>query len=166
MTAPLSVLAVDPGCEVSAWCLYVGGRVFSIGRDSNDATAYLVATSSSPNTVLAIEDMESFGMPVGREVFRTVRWSGRFIERWRGERRPVLVPRRLVKLTLCGSSRAKDGNVRQAVIDALGEPRTKARPNPNYPRRPSKDEWSAIAIALTYERLVREGRELELEVCP
>jgi hypothetical protein len=162
VTTPVSVLAVDPGCERSAACYYAAGEVFSLGIYPNEMLRCHVADAVDGVT-LVLESVESYGMPVGREVFRTVFWSGRFAERWTGARAPVLMPRRLVKLTLCGTSRAKDANVRQAVIDVLGEPPTKARPNPAYPRRPVKDEWSAIALALTYDRLVREGREGEVE---
>lgn len=161
--ALVSVLAVDPGCERSAWAFYDAGEVFSIGILPNDQFICHLDKYLHGPTVLAIESVESYGMPVGREVFRTVLWSGRFVQKWNGQAAPVLVPRRAVKLALCGSARAKDSNVRRAVLDLLGEPPTKARPNPRYPRRPSKDEWSAIAIALTFEQLVREGRAGELE---
>jgi len=60
----------------------------------------------------------SYGMPVGREVFETCLWIGRFIECWCGPY--TLVYRREVKSFLCADSRAKDSNVRQAVIDRYG----------------------------------------------
>ena len=112
--------------------------------------------------LLVLEDVQGYGMAVGKEVFRTCMWIGRFVEAWPGPH--VLLPRREVKLTLCGSARAKDKNVRQAVVDRLGPLPTKAAPNPAYgPRRPSSHEWSALALALTYAELVREGRAGELE---
>ena len=69
--------------------------------------------------VVVIEQVESYGMAVGREVFETVRWAGRFEE----AAHPVpvaLLPRRTVKLHLCGSPRANDGNVRMALLDRFG----------------------------------------------
>lgn len=166
MTLPVSVLAVDPGYEQSAWCRLEDGAVAALGMAPNGALRQLLAPDSI-GQVLAIEAVESYGMPVGREVFRTVLWSGRFAEVWRAGMAPVvLVPRRAVKLALCGTSTAKDANVRRAVLDRMGEPPTKERPNGAYPRRPVRDEWSALAIALTYEQLVREGRAGELETLP
>jgi hypothetical protein len=51
-------------------------------------------------------------MAVGAEVFDTVLWAGRFAEA--AHRVPVvMLPRRAVKLALCGDSRAKDANIRQ-----------------------------------------------------
>jgi hypothetical protein len=64
----------------------------------------------------------------------------------------VLLPRRAVKLALCGDSRAKDANIRQALIDRFGGKDAavgrKAAPGPLYGI--SRDVWSALAIAVTY----------------
>lgn len=69
--------------------------------------------------VVVIEKVESYGMAVGAEVFDTVLWAGRFAEA--AHRVPVvMLPRRAVKLALCGDSRAKDANIRQALIDRFG----------------------------------------------
>lgn len=61
------------------------------------------------------------------------------------------LPRRAVKLALCGDSRAKDANIRQALIDRFGGSAAigrKAAPGPLYGI--SRDVWSALAIAVTY----------------
>jgi hypothetical protein len=77
-------------------------------------------------------------------------WAGRFAEA--AHRVPVvLLPRRAVKLALCGDSRAKDANIRQAFIDRFGGSAAigrKAAPGPLYVI--SRDVWSALAIAVTY----------------
>ena len=67
---------------------------------------------------VALEMIASYGMPVGASTFMTCLWIGRFIEVARTEAR--LCYRKDVKMFLCGSMRAKDGNVRQALIDMLG----------------------------------------------
>ena len=67
-------------------------------------------------------------------------WAGRFAEA--AHRVPVvMLPRRAVKLALCGDSRAKDANIRQALIDRFGGSAAvgrKAAPGPavrDLPRR-------------------------------
>ena len=89
-------------------------------------------------------------MAVGAEVFDTVCWAGRFAEA--AHRVPVvMLPRRAVKLALCGDSRAKDANIRQALIDRFGGSAAigrKAAPGPLYGI--TRDVWSALAIAVTY----------------
>src|SRR5690606_27297734 len=69
--------------------------------------------------LLAYEMVASYGMPVGREVVETVLWTGRFVERW-SPYDATKVYRREVKTHLCGSMKAKDPNVWQAIIDRFG----------------------------------------------
>jgi hypothetical protein len=97
----------------------------------------------------------SYGMAVGATVFETCVWSGRFIERWLSGRayrpQPDRIYRKEVKMHLCGSMRAKDANVRQALIDRYGGKEAaigkKANPGPLYGM--SGDCWSALAVAIT-----------------
>lgn len=160
---PLSLLSIDPGSEQSAWCQRFDGRVIDLGIRSNaEVLSMLQHPYWQQRPLLVVEDLESFGMPVGRAVFRTAMWIGRFVQAWTGSH--VLLPRSEVKLTLCGSRRAKDGNVRQALIDQLGALPTKKKPNPRYGQhRPANHEWSALALALAYEQIAREGRAAELQ---
>jgi len=89
----------------------------------------------------------SYGMPVGREVFETVRWIGRFQQAWHKPEEVRLIYRRDVKLHLCGSMRAKDPHVWQALIDKLGPVGTKASPGPLYGVK--SHARSALAVAVT-----------------
>jgi hypothetical protein len=97
----------------------------------------------------------SYGMAVGREVFETCVWIGRFAEI---ARQPVqLVYRRDVKLHLCHSPRAKDANVRQALIDRLGPQGTKKNPGPTYGMK--SHLWAALAVGVyAMDKVVREER--------
>src|ERR1019366_6572924 len=103
-----------------------------------------------------IEMVASYGMAVGASVFDTCVWAGRFIECWSrtGFDRDWAagrVFRREVKLHLCGSARAKDANVRQALIDRYGGKEKavgrKKTPGPLYGLK--SDCWSALAVAIT-----------------
>lgn len=98
--------------------------------------------------LVAIEMIQSFGMAVGKSTFDTVRWIGIFEEALRSKCVPVqLVYRPAIKSHLCRSGRAKDANVRQALIDRFGEPGKKSAPGSTYGL--SGDAWSAFAIAVT-----------------
>jgi len=88
-------------------------------------------------------------MPVGADVFDTVFWSGRFVEAWGGDF--AMVPRLDVKMHLCHTARAKDGNVRQALIDRFGPVPTQKRPNHHYNGfKVATHLWAAFALAVTY----------------
>jgi hypothetical protein len=116
--------ALDPGTAQSAmvW-LTDDGRV-SGQILANDQLLFELSEHARIGgpAHLVIEEIQSFGMPVGREVFETVFWAGRFAEAWRGGAFHTwsLLSRRDVKLTLCGNARAKDPNIRQALIDRYG----------------------------------------------
>lgn len=148
------ILAIDPGTLESGWCLVgeVGGalRIFNSGTSANPAVLEMIRDtgSAAPHVeTLAIEMVASYGMPVGREVFETVVWIGRFLQVWRAPEEVRLIYRRDVKLELCGSARAKDGNIRQALIDRLGPVGLKKDPGPLYGVK--AHAWSALAVAVT-----------------
>jgi len=144
-----SILAIDPGSAQSAWLRFEGDRPQGFGITANDVLAKALRSGGLPDVVV-IEKIESYGMAVGAEVFDTVWWAGRFAEA--ASRVPVvMLPRRAVKLALCGDSRAKDANIRQALIDRFGGSAAVGRkrsPGPLYGI--SRDVWSALAIAVTY----------------
>jgi hypothetical protein len=65
-----------------------------------------------------------------------------------------------VKLHLCNSPRAKDGNVRQALIDRVGPQGTKKGQGPTYGIK--SHEWAALAVAVygwdkTFGRTTKHG---------
>ncbi|HEY3545077.1 MAG TPA: hypothetical protein VGK17_03175 [Propionicimonas sp.] len=144
-----TILAIDPGSAQSAWLKYDGSAPGAFGITSNEVLAKALRSGGLPDVVV-IEKIESFGMAVGAEVFDTVWWAGRFAEA-ASRVAVVMLPRRTVKLALCGDSRAKDANIRQALIDRFGGSEAigrKAAPGPLYGI--SRDVWSALAIAVTY----------------
>ena len=112
----MTVIGIDPGPEQSAYVRWDGQRVLRHGIEQNACLRGLVRAMVDEVTV--IEQVESYGMAVGRDVFETVHEAGRIYEATRGERRRLT--RRAVKLHLCGSSRAKDSNIRAALIDRFG----------------------------------------------
>jgi hypothetical protein len=154
----MRILAVDPGPEVSGVVTYCTDT----GTVSNPQPAAdnLVLTEAllelrDAHECMAIEMIASYGMPVGKDVFETCLWIGRFREIF-GWDRTTLVYRKDVKLELCGSPRARDSNIRQALLDrfpatgggakpAIG---TKASPGPLY--GVSKHAWSALAVGVTF----------------
>lgn len=144
-----TILAIDPGTTRSAWLRFGGDRPEGFGITANDVLVTALRTGGLPDVVV-IEKVESYGMAVGAEVFDTVWWAGRFAEA--AHRVPVvMLPRRAVKLALCADSRAKDANIRQALLDRFGGSAAigrKAAPGPLYGI--SRDVWSALAIAVTY----------------
>lgn len=153
----MTILAIDPGTTQSGWCIYNGDSVIDSGVMPNgEMLAFVERAHFRVNRCrLAIEMIASYGMAVGREVFETCVWIGRFQQAWYDPAGVELVYRKDVKLHLCGTTKAKDPNVRQALLDMF--PRTgggkvpqigtKAQPGPLY--GVSSHAWPALGVAVT-----------------
>lgn len=149
------VISIDPGHTKSAFVIFDPNfpdrPVRECGILENDALlTYL--KDFAKGDVLVIEMVESFGMAVGKEVFETVFWIGRFWQAFRGPRRERLF-RKGVKIHLCQTTRASDTNIRAVLMDRFGPGQDKAvgikkRQGPLYGLK--KDMWSALALALTF----------------
>ena len=145
MIAP--VVAIDPGPERSALVVWNGTAPNLLRYMSNDAILALLGTWKASDSACVIEQSASYGMAVGAEVFETCVWSGRFMEAF-GPDRVHRLPRLKVKQHLCHDSRAKDANIRQALIDRFGKPGTKKTPGALF--GVSGDLWAALAVAVTW----------------
>lgn len=150
----MRVFAIDPGYEQSAWVLWDGDRIWAHGIVPNSTLLGHFTVDASDYTSVVLEQIESFGMAVGREVFETVFWTGRFFEAALSASVPHVsrMPRKAVKLHLCQSARAQDTNIRTALVDRFGGKvaaiGTKKAQGPLYGIK--SHEWSALAIAVTW----------------
>jgi len=149
----MKLLAIDPGNEQSAWVKYdtADNIILDFGIMPNKELKKSLETGLIDADYLAIEMIASYGMAVGKSVFETCVWIGRFIELWGNNY--SFVYRKDVKMYLCGSMKAKDVNIRQAIMDRYGSTREKAigtKKNPGALYGVSKDVWAALGIALTY----------------
>ncbi len=155
------ILAIDPGTTQSGYVqLTRSGEVTAHGILENEELLEALKAWNNPHLIedIAIEMIASQGMAVGAETFETCVWIGRFLQMWedggtsrRSPGRRIL--RREVKLTICGNTRAKDANVRQALIDRYGPTKEiavgrKKTPGPLYGIR--SHEWAALAVGVTY----------------
>lgn len=152
----MRILAIDPGTEESGWCLLQNGGVLESGVMPNrEMLAVVAGYRRYGEDQLAIEMIASYGMAVGREVFETCVWVGRFVQAWRHPEAVRLVYRRDVKLHLCGSAKAKDANIRQALLDLLGPQGTKKAPGPTYGVK--SHAWAALGVAVTVAGITPEN---------
>jgi len=113
------ILAIDPGTTKSGWVFMVNGKPVDHGWFDNEKIYTLLKMYQC---VVVIEDVGHYGMPVGRDVFETIRWTGRFdyLATEICKLELVYMKRADVKLHLCFSPRANDSTVRQAIIDKYG----------------------------------------------
>lgn len=139
------IFAIDPGTTHSAYVVFDGETIYDKGKILNYDLKSLIVRSDADK--LVIEMIASYGMPVGKEVFETCVFIGRLIECWEHwHQTPCkLVYRKDIKVHICGTMKAKDGNIRQALIDRYGEPGVKKAQGMTYGI--SADVWQALALA-------------------
>ena len=146
------ILAIDPGNIESAYCLIEKEtyKPVEFGKIPNhELLEYMVNLTEKPE--LAIEMVASYGMAVGKEVFETCVWIGRFIQEYDSHWYDATINyiyRKDVKMNLCNSMRAKDSNIRQALIDRFGVVGTKKNQGWFYGFK--ADIWSSYAVGITY----------------
>lgn len=146
---------IDPGCTKSAFVVFDSTKSLILGHGKLEN--FDVMLSFAEGSTVVCEMVQSFGMPVGKEVFETVLWVGRFWEccRWVGCDFHTLY-RQQIKSTLCHSAKANDAAIRQRLIDLLGPPGKKKTPGVTYGL--AGDEWQALAVCVTYVMLYESLR--------
>ena len=154
----MKVLAIDPGTTQSAWVVMdsetLKPEVASI-LENSELLSRLYRIDLA-EWRFAIEMVASYGMPVGKEVFETCVWIGRFWEALhiRSIYEPELIYRREEKLHICESPKANDATIRHALIDRFAEHDFKfgrgTKKNPDWFYGFKQDMWAAYAVGLTY----------------
>jgi len=148
----MRILAIDPGSEQSAWVVYDADvkNIVAFDIEPNLNMIEFAKANIYCADILAIEMIASYGMAVGKSVFETCVWIGRFVQAGGGNWEYVY--RKDEKICLCGSMKAKDANIRQAIIDRFGGEEKaigkKKTPGPLYGIK--ADVWAALAVAITY----------------
>lgn len=152
-----SILGVDPGYLQTALVWIADKNEVLRARtlpneEAREAILKIASMGMNGRVLVAIEGIQPMGMVVGAEVFDTCMWVGRFVEVCNAHGIPYwIVYRSQVKVNICGDSRAKDPNIRRAIVDRYGGESAgigrKASPGPLYEVK--GDAWSALAIALT-----------------
>lgn len=144
----MRLLCVDPGTLESGWALLEDGLPEASGTMPNGELLAAIRSGGGADA-LVVEEVRSYGMPVGREVLETVKWTGRFAEAADRAGLPVhWMGRKEVVLSLCGSPRGNDATVRRALLDRFGPKGTKARPGILYGC--TGDAWQAVALGCAW----------------
>ena len=161
------ILAIDPGCTESAYVVLDNNlKPIEFAKVKNELLlGFLYGDRFRAHKVnnFAIEMVACYGMPVGKEVFDTCTWIGRFYEVISMDycNDPTLIYRKDEKMNLCGTMKAKDSNIIQALVDrfAYNIPNKGkgTKNNPGWFYGFSKDIWQSYAVGVTYHDLYIKG---------
>ena len=120
------ILAIDPGNAQSGWCIIDRETMKpqDFGKTDNnellDSLNVLIRVYQVD--VVVIEMVACYGMPVGREVFETCVWIGRFTEKSKQLQKDVqYITRKDEKMNICHSMKANDATIRRALIDRFAK---------------------------------------------
>lgn len=152
------LLAVDPGSTDSAYVVIdtdKGLEPLWFDKVENEELLHLPHLHTADQVAIEMVAHYGSGMPAGKTVFDTVLWIGRYIQarNWHPNK-AELIPRKTVVTHLCGSSKAGDSNVIQALIDRFA-PNTRnhgkgVKNSPGWFWGFHSDVWSAYSIAVYY----------------
>lgn len=161
------IFAIDPGNEYSAYVL-LDEYLKPIIKGKIDNVLLLNSIpdilEEYPVSDIAIEMVASYGMAVGKTVFDTCVWIGRFYQMFvslnNGKHLGIqlqFVYRKDEKMCICGNMKAKDSNIRQGLIDRFAKHDFKngkgTKANPDWFFGFKADIWAAYAVAVTYHDL-------------
>ena len=156
MRDDMRILAIDPGDVESGFCLMDGYKPIHFEKANNEDLMEWMSLHCPNLDAVVIEMVASYGMAVGKNVFDTCVWIGRFWQKafesgcWRIEQ----IYRMEEKKTLCHDSRAKDANIRQALIDRFADHDKKngkgTKTDPDWFYGFKADVWAAYAVGVTW----------------
>lgn len=150
-----NIMSIDVGTEYSGYCI-LNSKTYALidfGKVENECL--LEKVKKLYYDVLVYEKFVSFGMPIGQSTIESIQWNGRYIQSALDVGAEVFpITRKMEKINICGSMKAKDANIRQALIDRFAVFDFKngkgTKKNKDWFYGVSKDVWSAIAIGVTY----------------
>lgn len=151
---PYYTIGIDPGSTESAYVIWDGKEIIDKAKVHNHELLSLLKNSNIIQEAV-IEQIASYGMAVGETVFDTVFWSGRLAQVLK--ERNILtsrLKRKEIVTHLCGTSRAKDSNVIQALIDRFAKDTPNkgkgSKKDPGFFYGFSKDIWQAFAVTIAW----------------
>ncbi|MEO1084344.1 MAG: hypothetical protein AAFY88_08885 [Acidobacteriota bacterium] len=148
------MLAIDPGTVESGyvWLEPSADRLHRVLGKGKVSHHDLLRDLATPDLVV-IEMVSCYGLRVGRDIFETCTWIGRYCEVFRERAKVRRLYRRQIKNHLCpGVDKANDASIRAVLIDRYGPGRKaamgrKADPGPLY--GVTKDAMQALAVGVT-----------------
>lgn len=161
------ILAVDPGNTESAYVVLDRDSLKPLAFDkvSNwDLLKLIEDNHFRAVTDFGIEMVASYGMRVGKDVFETCVWIGRFAESFEHHENieaKFIYRKSDVCPNICHDSRANDADIRHGLIDRFAKHDFKAgkgrKKNPDWFFGFRADIWQAYAVGVTYHDRYLKG---------
>lgn len=152
----MPIIAIDPGNVQSGYCVIDQKtlRPLEFGKiDNEELLKKLESAAEQGWRWGVIEMVASYGMSVGRDVFDTTVWIGRFYQVLSDQCPVRMLCRIEEKKHICHDSRANDTAIRRALIDRFAAHDLKngkgTKKKPDFFYGFKADVWAAYALGLT-----------------
>jgi len=141
-------VGIDPGPETSGVCVWDTEKQVIRAMNSECDNNIIGETTEFQGVVdkYIIEDVKSYGMPVGESVFATCKAIGRLQERLGNT---VMAYKSDIQLHFCNTTKAKGTNIKRVLLDRFGEKGTKKKKGITYGLK--DHAWSAFALTIYYQ---------------
>jgi hypothetical protein len=140
------IIGIDPGSTETAYCRIDNQyHILEAQKFPNEEVAKMLKRCTS-NHHVAIESIQSYGMPVGREIFETCFWIGEYVRICKDMcLEYLLIPRPEYTRRICGVGKINDTVLRQALLLRFGGDK---KEEPLNSLKGSTDKRSAFAVAV------------------
>lgn len=161
----ITLFSIDPGESESGWILLdvdtINKKIMIIDRyhsvNKDIFKMILKFSVTNPRIIIVIEDIVSYGLPIGISTIETIKYIGRFHQKALdlNLKNIYFIDRPAIKLSLCNARNAKDGNVIRSLKNRFGEFGTIKNQQPLYklkgmPSGMLNHVWSALALGVAY----------------
>ena len=169
----MKIMGIDPGTKESAFVVIDPSDMSVHEKDHipNEELRDFLNEWHRKNMngwpYVACEGIQSYGMSVGKETFETCYWIGRYWELCHGTGMFTIVYRKDIKLHLCQTTRAKEPNVRQALLDRYEPTGGGKNPKIGIKKQPgplfgmANHLWSALAVAVYFKEVLLNKKDKE-----
>ena len=151
----MRIIGIDPGPAETAYCVIDELKMICAEKLPNDEFLSWLRRLGGVEAA-AVEGIQSYGMPVGREVFDTCYMVGRIMEICDHQYIPAAIYNRPeYSKALCGCGKITDAVLRAALMTRFGGDK---KGEPLHQLKGSTDKRSAFAIAVYHHDIAKYGR--------
>lgn len=162
----MKVFAIDPGNVNSAYCIMDDQyNLLEFKKADNREIMEIMLSKLDEIDEVCIERMMNYSTNVGKTVYETCEWIGRFTQEAEKKATVDYLYRKDEKMYLCGTMSANDTMIRRALIDRFAKKDLRngrgSKKDPDFFYGVSHDVWSAIAIACVELDMLKERQHHE-----
>lgn len=150
----MKIIGIDPGTKESGIVIVEKEMPTFAAKINNPGI--IQHLYSMPFYELAIEGMQHYGMPLGKDVFTTLLWAGRFWEAAASRSQSVFFYTKPEwTRTICGPYGKKDSDVRRALLARFGDDK---KGEPLHILKGNSDKRSAFGVAIHHSDICKLSR--------